>query len=165
MGQERQVPTTTIQKSLLKPDKVNEDILSKDSFTFIDKIHTCVDSDCDVFVNSKSCETTFSEFQNRLEELRLSKMNVILSSEKLARELLKEKKIFQLKNITKGWNVRVVGTYRRYFEWYLSDYDQAQHNRFSNGQWDTITTLVEVPRVEEMIGKNNTDICVIILIL
>ena len=110
----RKTATTYIQQSLFD---VNKKHLAKDSFVYIDK-----------GVNGKRLYEKDKDkrrnFENKLEELRLSGTNVILSDEKLSRIFITDKDLYKLKYRLPGWRIRIVATYRRYFEWFLSEYDQ-----------------------------------------
>ena len=106
----RKTATTSIQM-VLSHFKRKTTYLSQDSFVYLNRER----------INIRRDE---KKFRGRFEQLRLSGTNVIYSNENLSYEIATEEDFYMLKNALPGWDIRVVATYRRYFDWYLSEYQQ-----------------------------------------
>lgn len=143
----RKTASTTLQVSLGN----SRDALLKDNFIYIRKEDICFMS-----LFTVKCSTRFNFnnaffkylknkfnlditpnkslsndniFLNGIETLRKNGINIVLSSEEAAYRIKTSTNYNKLQKLTNGWDVRVVVTYRRYFDWLLSDYDQ-NCNRF-----------------------------------
>ena len=124
--------------------------LKKDNFAYIAKHKHCIKS-----LNSRNIKflDCVEKFKNKLEELRSSNTNVILSDQDAPMNLKANKRlILKLKNTLKGWRVCVVGTYRRHFDWLLSEYDQENQG---TPQFKMVSrTIMTLTEFYESLGNN-----------
>ena len=95
--------------------QLNKTHLTKDNFVYFNWDHFTL--------------TESEKFRRRFEELHNLSVNAIYSDEELS--FLKERStnkfstsIDGLRKMLSNWDIRVVTVYRRYFEWFLSEYDQ-----------------------------------------
>ena len=113
----RKTGTSTIQLLL---EKSKED-LKVNSFIYIDKEDVCIR---EYFYKGECERIETKSFENKLQRLHSSNKNVILSSERLPRSVRDDNDFRFLLNKLRNWDIRIVATYRRYFDWLLSEYTQ-----------------------------------------
>ena len=114
---------------------VTRDYLATDNFVYVGKnggrqrywehfLFDCVEDRTELSDECRSDER-WRNFTSRLDRRRDQKTNIIISEEGFLRFFgYNEPALDLLADALKGWDVRIVAVYRRYYEWLLSEYSQ-----------------------------------------
>ena len=141
----RKCATTNIQYVL--GHETTRELLKQDNFVYLGKGPGLKTGDQalqkkmgtyirDCLWKSRKCtnETTnlWIEFVQSIQTFRKNGQNIIISDEAIPHVVTKSQDIQQMIDAFDGYNIRIVMSYRRYYEWIISEYNQQYKESYAH---------------------------------